>query len=31
MNRLKTKLMEVDDDYSKSYEVMYKMLESTEE
>jgi prephenate dehydrogenase len=31
MNRLKTKLVEVDDDYSKSYEVMYKMLESTEE
>jgi len=31
MNRVKSKLMEVDDDYSKSYEVMYKMLESTEE
>ena len=30
MDRLKTKLTKVDSDYGKSYEVMYKMLESTE-
>ena len=30
MERLKAKLMEVDSDYAKSYEIMYKMLESTE-
>jgi prephenate dehydrogenase len=30
MERLKAKLMEADSDFAKSYEVMYKMLESTE-
>ena len=30
MEQLKKKLMETDSDYAKSYEVMYKMLESTE-
>jgi prephenate dehydrogenase len=30
MERLKAKLAKVDSDYDKSYEVMYKMLESTE-
>ena len=30
MDRLKAKLMEADSDFAKSYEVMYKMLESTE-
>src|SRR5450756_2541626 len=30
MERLKKKLMETDSDFAKSYEVMYKMLESTE-
>ncbi|MGD0645131.1 MAG: prephenate dehydrogenase/arogenate dehydrogenase family protein [Candidatus Bathyarchaeia archaeon] len=30
MERLKAKLTEVDNDFTKSYEVMYKMLESTE-
>ena len=30
MERLKAKLLEVDSDFAKSYEVMYKMLESTE-
>lgn len=30
MERLKAKLMETDNDFAKSYEVMYKMLESTE-
>jgi prephenate dehydrogenase len=29
MEQLKKKLMETDSDYAKSYEVMYKMLEST--
>jgi len=31
MDRLKVKLTEVDPDFAKSYEAMYKMLESTEE
>jgi prephenate dehydrogenase len=31
MERLKSKLIETDNDYAKSYEIMYKMLESTEE
>jgi prephenate dehydrogenase len=31
MNRLSAKLAKVDKDYDKSYETMYKMLESTEE
>ncbi|MFA5572070.1 MAG: prephenate dehydrogenase/arogenate dehydrogenase family protein [Candidatus Bathyarchaeia archaeon] len=31
MERLRTKLAEVDKDYGKSYETMYKMLQSTEE
>ena len=30
MEQLKTKLLKVDPDFAKSYEVMYKMLESTE-
>jgi prephenate dehydrogenase len=30
MDRLKAKLTEVDPDFAKSYEIMYKMLESTE-
>jgi prephenate dehydrogenase len=30
MEQLKKKLMEIDSDFAKSYEVMYKMLESTE-
>lgn len=30
MDRLRAKLAKVDSDYGKSYEVMYKMLESTE-
>ena len=30
MEQLKKKLMETDSDFAKSYEVMYKMLESTE-
>jgi prephenate dehydrogenase len=30
MDRLKAKLTKVDSDYAKSYEIMYKMLESTE-
>jgi prephenate dehydrogenase len=30
MEQLKTKLLKVDKDFSKSYEVMYKMLEATE-
>jgi prephenate dehydrogenase len=30
MEHLKAKLMETDSDFAKSYEVMYKMLESTE-
>jgi prephenate dehydrogenase len=30
MERLKKKLVEADSDFAKSYEVMYKMLESTE-
>ena len=30
MERLKSKLMETDSDFAKSYEVMYKMLEATE-
>ena len=30
MERLKAKLMDADSDFAKSYEVMYKMLESTE-
>jgi prephenate dehydrogenase len=30
MERLRTKLAKVDSDYSKSYETMYKMLQSTE-
>lgn len=30
MERLKKKLMETDSDFAESYEVMYKMLESTE-
>jgi prephenate dehydrogenase len=30
MNRLQTKLAKADSDYSKSYEIMYKMLQSTE-
>ena len=30
MEQLKTKLMKLDKDYAKSYEIMYKMLESTE-
>jgi prephenate dehydrogenase len=30
MEHLKSKLMETDSDFAKSYEVMYKMLESTE-
>ncbi len=30
MERLKSKLVEIDGDYAKSYEIMYKMLESTE-
>ena len=29
-SELKTKLVEADSDFAKSYEVMYKMLESTE-
>lgn len=31
MERLRTKLAEVDKDYGKSYETMYRMLQSTEE
>ena len=31
MERLQTKLAKVDNDYSKSYETMYRMLQSTEE
>ncbi len=31
MERLKSKLVATDSDYAKSYEIMYKMLESTEE
>jgi len=31
MDRLKTKLTKVDSDYGKSYETMYRMLQSTEE
>jgi prephenate dehydrogenase len=31
MNRLQTKLAETDSNYSKSYETMYRMLQSTEE
>ena len=31
MELLKSKLMKIDSDYAKSYEIMYKMLESTEE
>ena len=30
MDRLRAKLAKVDSDYGKSYEVMYRMLESTE-
>ena len=30
MEQLKAKLMKLDKDYAKSYEIMYKMLESTE-
>ena len=30
MDRLRAKLAKVDSDYGKSYETMYKMLESTE-
>jgi hypothetical protein len=31
MVRLKAKLLKVDPDFAKSYEVMYRMLEATEE
>jgi prephenate dehydrogenase len=31
MERLRAELAEVDDDYGKSYEMMYRMLQSTEE
>jgi prephenate dehydrogenase len=31
MDRLRAKLAKVDSDYGKSYETMYKMLQSTEE
>jgi hypothetical protein len=30
MDRLKAKLTKTDSDFAKSYEIMYKMLESTE-
>lgn len=30
MAKLKTELVEADEEFAKSYEVMYKMLESTE-
>jgi hypothetical protein len=30
MAQLKAKMVEADSDFAKSYEVMYKMLESTE-
>jgi prephenate dehydrogenase len=30
MEQLKAKLLQIDPDFAKSYEVMYKMLESTE-
>ncbi len=30
MEQLKTKLLKIDPDFAKSYEIMYKMLESTE-